>query len=277
MPKQSEMEIPLLKCLVEMGGSGRPLEIYGHLRKYFPQLTDADFAETLTVSGANKWRNRVRFVRQTLIAKGEVSSPQYGIWKITERGYARLAAEGVTTVAVTAPSAAVVQVGSPDLEEIADSYFEKFKEKVIQELLDLKPPQFERFAGALLPNYGFSNIKVTGKSQDGGIDGSGELKVGLATMKVAFQCKRWQGPVPRPDIDKFRGAIQGEFEQGLFFTTSDFSEPAREASVKKGATTIVLLNGEEIVKLMMRTGLGIQRRPVELYEDQIESLFEEEE
>ena len=37
----------------------------------------------------------------------------------------------------------------------------------------------------------------------------------------------------RPEIDKFRGAIQGEFEQGVFFTTSDFTTGATEVSLKK--------------------------------------------
>jgi predicted helicase len=108
----------------------------------------------------------------------------------------------------------------------------------------LTPKQFERFAGTLLSAYGFNEMKVTGKSGDGGIDGHGKLKVGLASMNVAFQCKRWQGAVGRPEIDKFRGAIQGEFEQGIFFTTSQFSSPAQEASIKKGAAPIVLLDRE---------------------------------
>lgn len=33
---------------------------------------------------------------------------------------------------------------------------------------------------------------------------------------------------------------------------------------------------DEIVKLMIEKGLGVKRRPHEIYQDQIESLFEEE-
>lgn len=165
---------------------------------------------------------------------------------------------------------------STNLEELADEYLSAFKEKIRQKLQDLTPGQFERFAGTLLSAYGFNEVKVTGKSADGGIDGHGKLKVGLASMNVAFQCKRWQGAVGRPEIDKFRGAIQGEFEQGIFFTTSQFSSQAQEASIKKGAAPIVLLDGDAIVQLMVDKGLGIQRRPIEVYEDQIETLFEEE-
>ena len=149
-----------------------------------------------------------------------------------------------------------------------------FKQKVLQKLQDLTPQQFQRFAVSLLSAYGFVEMRVTGRSGDGGIDGHGKLKVGLALMNVAFQCKRWQGQVGRPEIDKFRGAIQGEFEQGIFLTTSDFSAPSREASIKRGAAPIVLLNGETVAQLMIDKGLGVRRRPIEIYEDQLDALFE---
>ncbi len=93
----------------------------------------------------------------------------------------------------------------------------------------------EQFARRLLRAYGFIDLKVTQTSKDGGIDRYGKLRLGLAIMNVAFQCKRWQGSVGRPEVDKFRGAIQGEFEQGVLFTTSDFTPDARDASLKKGA------------------------------------------
>ena len=36
----------------------------------------------------------------------------------------------------------------------------------------------------LLDVYGFSDLSVTQKSKDGGIDGFGKLKIGLAHMSV---------------------------------------------------------------------------------------------
>jgi restriction system protein len=77
----------------------------------------------------------------------------------------------------------------------------------------------------------------------------------------------------RPEVDKFRRAIQGEYEQGIFLTTSDFAKGAREASIKKGAVPIVLLNGESIVDLMIEKEFGVQRRPLQVYEDEFETLL----
>jgi restriction system protein len=107
--------------------------------------------------------------------------------------------------------------------------------------------------------YGFHDTAVTKVSSDGGIDGYGKLKVGLANLNVAFQCKRWtKGNIQRPEIDRFRGAAQGDFEQGIFFTTASFSQGAVSASIKRGAVPIILVDGESIVDLMMDKGFGVQ-------------------
>ena len=95
-------------------------------------------------------------------------------------------------------------------------------------------------------------------------------------MNVAFQCKRWQGNIGRPEVDKFRGAIQGEFEQGVFFATSDFTKQARKASLKKGVVPIILLNGVSIVNLMIQKGIGVERVPLYLHYERPSDFAEEE-
>lgn len=111
------------------------------------------------------------------------------------------------------------------LRELHRQYTHEFKGKILKQLKGLNPYDFELFCKNLLEKYGFHNLTVTKKSRDGGIDGHGKLKVGLAFMNVAFQCKHWDtGKVGRKEIDAFRGAVQGEYEQGLFFTTSFFQK-----------------------------------------------------
>lgn len=70
LPKQSDMQIPLLKCLDEMGGKGMPSEVYSCIREFFPNLTENDLAETLP-SGGPKWTNRIQWVRQALMSRGD--------------------------------------------------------------------------------------------------------------------------------------------------------------------------------------------------------------
>lgn len=146
-----------------------------------------------------------------------------------------------------------------ELQALYSCYISELKAKIINDLKYLSPTAFESFSKRLLDVYGFHDMKVTQISSDGGIDGHGKLKVGLAFLNVAFQCKRWtKGNVQRPEVDRFRGAIQGDFEQGLFFTTTSFSEGAIEASIKRGAVPIILVDGEAIVELMIEKGFGVQ-------------------
>lgn len=146
-----------------------------------------------------------------------------------------------------------------DLQLLHTKYVAELKRKILGDLKRLSPSAFELFAKRLLDIYGFHDTRVTQLSGDGGIDGFGKLKVGLANLNVAFQYKRWaKGNIQRPEIDKFRGAAQGDVEQGLFFTTASFSEGAIGASIKRGAVPIILVDGESIVDLMIDKGFGVQ-------------------
>lgn len=146
-----------------------------------------------------------------------------------------------------------------DLQVLHSKYVSELKKRILNDLKKMSPVAFELFAKRLLDVYGFHEMKVTNISGDGGIDGYGKLKVGLANLNVAFQCKRWtKGNIQRPEIDKFRGAAQGDFEQGLFFTTASFSEGAISASIKRGAVPIILVDGDSMVDLMFEKGFGVQ-------------------
>ncbi len=152
------------------------------------------------------------------------------------------------------------------LKDLHYSYNDAIKGKVLKGLKGLTPEGFEHFAKKLMEVYGFHDMKVTQVSKDGGIDGFGKLRVGLAEMNVAFQCKRWtKNSIHRPEVDKFRGAIQGEYEQGIFFTTATFAPGAQDISIKKGAVPIILIDGEGIVDMMVQKEFGVQRENLAVY------------
>jgi len=145
------------------------------------------------------------------------------------------------------------------------NYLELFEEHMLRELKRLTPAGFEVFARDLLDAYGFTETVVTSISRDGGIDGHGKLRVGLAHLNVAFQCKRWtNGNIQRPEIDKFRGASQGAYEQGIFFTTSSFSKGAIGASIQRGAIPVVLIDGVSIVRLMVEKKFRVESNTMDI-------------
>ncbi|MBU4492415.1 MAG: restriction endonuclease [Euryarchaeota archaeon] len=283
---QKDIEVPLLEVevLVELGGQGKPKDIYPPVTKKFPQIRPEDIAERLD-SGSNRWTNRIQWVRQKLVEKGEIDRSAHGLWRITEKGRLRLGLRADKVEKEISESGekmvAAIELKPSQLSqtylELYEEYEASFHAQLLDKLNSLSPYDFEKFARRLLEVYGFEDVNVTQKSRDGGIDGNGKLRVGLAIMNVAFQCKKWQGNVGRQEVDKFRGAIQGEFEQGIFFTTSDFTPEARDASLKKGAVPIVLLNGESIVSLMIEKGFGVQRVPLYAYYERPSDLKETDE
>lgn len=254
LPSQKDIEVPLLEALVEAGGEAAARDIYPLVTAKLPEIHEEDLAERLKY-GASKWTNRIQWVRQKLVQSGDMDSPEWGIWRITDKGRDRLA----DLAGVTAPPP------QSTFLELYEEYESSFRAQLQERIQGLSAREFEHFARRLLVAYGFDDVQVTHTSGDGGIDGHGRLRLGLATMNVAYQCKRWQGNVGRPEIDRFRGAIQGRFEQGVFFTTSDFTADARGASLREGAAPIILLNGESIVSLMIEKEFGADRVPLYAY------------
>lgn len=269
IPTQSELELPLLRAIVALGGRATTTEVYRYLRTSLSDAEDADF-EIRMSDGRPKWKNAVQWTRQNLVSKGQMSSPERGVWGITDKGRDR-----VLLFDEVGEEANELPPDRMDLSfvEAYENYETRFKEKLLDTLLEMEPYDFEKFANKLLTAYGFVESTVTAKNKDGGIDGHGWLRVGLARMHVGFQCKRWQGNIGRPEVDKFRGAIQGAYQQGIFFTTSDFTKEATEASIRPGAVPVILLNGMSIVEMMVEKQFGVRRQPLHLYDESLETVL----
>jgi restriction system protein len=155
------------------------------------------------------------------------------------------------------------------LEDIYSEYIRAFKLKVLTSLKQLDPYEFEFFGKILLEKYGFQNVVVTTKSGDGGIDGYGDLEMGMGSMKFGFQCKRYDTSLITPiQLREFRGSLdENGLSQGIFFTTSRFSKTAKEAAEIPGARPIMLFDGEEIVNLMLKKSFGVSiSRNLPIYE-----------
>ena len=71
---------------------------------------------------------------------------------------------------------------------------------------------------------------MTGRSGDGGIDGTGVLRVNLLSFHVNYQCKRYAGTVGPGSIRDFRGALAGRADKGLFITTGRFTKAPQSRS-----------------------------------------------
>lgn len=82
-------EVPLLKSLVELGGSVAPgVELYQRVAEkmgFIGQDMEYDL-----VHAREKWVYTLQWVRHTLVQMGDMDGSKRGIWAVTEQGRKRI-------------------------------------------------------------------------------------------------------------------------------------------------------------------------------------------
>jgi len=288
IPDYQSIMLPLLRFASDGNEHSLREAIDGLAEKF--ELADTERKELLPSGQQPTFDNRVAWAR-TYISKADLLEP-------TRRGYFRITSRGREVLSKN-PSAINVKFLEQFLEflefrtkrreredtteatetenlqtpaEILETAHQKLREDLSAELLKIvkecSPTFFERLVVDLLVKMGYGGTrkeagKAIGRSGDEGIDGIiNEDRLGLDVIYI--QAKRWQGPVGRPEIQKFAGALQGHrAKKGIFITTSAFTKDA-EDFVMKIDSKIVLIDGEQLAQLMIDHNVGVA--PVALYE-----------
>ena len=252
------------------------------------KLSEEDMAEQLPSQRQATYVNRIMWARTYLDKAGLISTPARGQYQITDEGRKALASgvpidlkyldryesfrnfhvynPGEGKPAQTAVSQTEEEEKTPI--EIMNAAFNKVNASLAGELMDLvmnlEPTEFESLVVKLLLKMGYGNGiedagKVTKATGDGGIDGViKEDQLGFNSIYI--QAKKWSADhkVSRPEIQKFAGALQGEkATKGLFITTTDFTKDAEDYAANLRGSNIVLINGNQLTKLMIRFNLGV--------------------
>jgi restriction system protein len=145
-------------------------------------------------------------------------------------------------------------------EDVAEA---SWRDQLLAALLSMKPDAFERLCQRVLRESGFTKVEVTGRSGDGGIDGTGVLRLNLLSFHVLFQSKRFRDSVGAPVVRDFRGAMVGRADKGLIMTTGTFTPEARRESTRDGAPAIDLIDGDALCDLLKKLKIGVAIRVVE--------------
>ncbi|MGJ0394336.1 MAG: restriction endonuclease [Methylocystis sp.] len=124
---------------------------------------------------------------------------------------------------------------------------------VLDQILKLDDKEFEILVAHLLTALGFEGSEVTGKSGDGGVDATGELNVAnLAKVRIYVQAKRYKRDtsISAATVRGLRQAIPFG-GQGAFITTAKFQQKAYEVALEAHFPRIGLINGEQLVDLLV--------------------------
>ncbi len=281
VPKYNEFYNDILDALKD----GK-IHAHAEIRAYIAKkrgISEEDLAELLPSGKQTVFANRVGWAGTYLKKAGLIESPTRAKLVITNEGRSVLSSaeklnneflakypsfQGFkkSTEHRSADTQIEEQEQSP--EEILEGAFSDINSNLasdlMEEVMKFSPTDFEKLVVRLLLKMGYgSGIddagSVTKASGDGGIDGIiKEDQLGFSSIFI--QAKQWQPntKVDRPEVQKFAGALQGvKASRGLFITTAGFSAKAREYAENLHGSTIVLVDGNQLMRLMIKYNLGV--------------------
>ncbi len=269
LPKYDSLLNPVLTALRSLGGSGSIQEVYDKVIEQ-ERLPD----EVLSIihdaekSTQTEVAYRLAWARTYLKKYGLVENSSRGIWALTSKAAAlkqidpREVKRAVRLQTKNATETEQVLEVVVDRSAADDEWKYQLNQLLTQKI---DPAGFERLVQRLLRESGFTQVEVTGRSGDGGIDGRGIARVhGLLSFHVLFQCKRYRGAVGPSEIRDFRGAMVGRSDKGLFITTGTFTPAAVKEATRDGAPAIDLIDGNDLSEKLKELKLGISTATVEV-------------
>ncbi|MER8708774.1 restriction endonuclease [Mesorhizobium sp. M0323] len=270
VPPFAEFFVPVLRALDALGGSASIEEI-DDKTAVLMNVSDAARAVLVGDGPRSKFDYRCAWARSWLKNAGFTNNSERGVWALTAEGRAALSLDPQEIVRRVRRADAALRkakvVASPERVEVEAEAVEislkDWREQLLDILLALDPGAFERLCQRLLREAGFIKVEVTGRSGDGGIDGTGVLRVNLLSFHVLFQSKRWKGSVGAGVVRDFHGAMVGRADKGLIITTGTFTADARREAVRDGAPAIDLIDGDGLCDLLKEQKIGVRVKMVE--------------
>jgi Restriction endonuclease len=286
IPGYQDLMLPLLK-LVSDGKEYSLREIIERLAEEF-NLSEENRNEFLPSGRQRVFDNRVNWAKTYLLKAGLLESPKRGYIKISKVGKQFLAdnpyldkltnkdlmqfesfrefisrgnEENVVSHIDSGAPTEISETPTEIIEQKIQEVNEALADELLRKIENSSPKFFEKLVIDLLLKMGYGGsekemAEVVGKSGDEGIDGTiKEDKLGLDVIYI--QAKRWEGPVGRPEIQKFVGALAGKkAKKGVFFTTSTFTDEAKDY-VSHLEQKVVLIDGNKLADLMIKYNVGV--------------------
>ena len=246
------------------------------------KLTDEQKHQTIK-SGKPVYADRAQWAMTYLKQAGALINEKRGEWQISERGLGLLASGETVTLDTLSEfpefvefkqrtgarkksgiagdvidDAALMENTPGDLIEAAFGRLQSsLQDELITSLKEMDPFQFEKVVKDVLKAMGYGKAHVTKKSNDGGVDAIVDEDT-LGLSKIYAQAKRYtDAKVQEKEIRHFVGAMEVEnVDKGVFVTTSDYSDKAREL-VRRISKSIILINGDRLTELMIEYGVGV--------------------
>lgn len=280
IPPYHRMLWPTLQAIIALGDSGSNQEIDDKAIE-LANYSDDQLSVLHGDGPKSEIRYRMAWARSYLKAVDALENSARGIWSITDYGRslvesdmdgipARVRVLWAEKSRKTRPDvprrnmgAGVVDSPVTDARVLTSTEFEEWRDTLLDVVQSMSPTSFEKLCQRVLRESGFTQVEITGRSGDGGIDGIGVLRIALLSFQVFFQCKRYKGSVGAPVIRDFRGAMVGRTDKGLLMTTGSFTPEAKREATRDGAPVLDLIDGDSLCTILKDLSLGVTTRQVD--------------
>lgn len=146
--------------------------------------------------------------------------------------------------------------------------------QIVEHISTMDPYTFEWLVAAVLVRSGYTDVDVTPRSGDKGIDVRATIMAGgFAPLKVFVQAKR-SPSVGSPAVQKLRGSCPSG-HSAMLVASGDFTQGARdEAADPTKHNSVTLVTGQQLAELMLQYGVGTERKPLETHTLVFQGLLE---
>ncbi len=210
---------PVLDAMRDKGGQARPREIYDAIAHNL-NLSDEERG-VLNKNGRPRFENEIAWARSYFVKTGYMDSPDHGVWRLTDKGKeARLdgpdidmiwqSVQQMTALAKAGGQTTTIVDVDPQIESLTKdvegsdggsddiapspqtSPYSNHRPSLIALIGSMSPAGFEEFCSTLLARCGVEDVQTTRYSKDGGIDGTGRLRINeFVSQQIAFQAKKF--------------------------------------------------------------------------------------
>lgn len=260
-PPYSDLLLDTLKVIASRGGSASIEEIHDGVveRRNFPDDVVDELHTGSTVTTELEYN--LAWARTYLRKNGLILRSKNGVWALTKLGAEASKKESIDKKAIVKGALAAQKTETTGNNPLEIEERRPWRDSLSEILHNMNPFAFEVLAQRLLRECGFLDVHVTKKSGDGGIDGTGKLRLnGIFSFNVAFQCKRYKGQVGAGEIRDFRGSLDNNIEKGVLITTGAFSKSARDEASAPGKKQIDLMDGNDFMDKLAEYNIGLAPR-----------------
>ena len=287
VPDYQTLMLPVLQALSD--GVEAPISEVRTRVAAAEHLTDQDLKEMLPSKRQSVFANRVGWAVSYMEHAGLVERVRRAVYRVTAEGAGLLqknpsridlnvlraypaflawntASTRPEKSSTVEPSGESTDTPEEELEVMVHQLRRALEFDVLDRVRKSTPAFLEQVVIDLLISMGYGGGDtamghVTGGPGDGGIDGTiREDTLGLDEVYVQAKKYAEGSTVGESDLRNFAGAIDAAgTTKGVFVTTADFTRGARNY-VARSPKRIVLIDGEELARLMVAHGIGVRTR-----------------